>query len=175
MQIIYAAPFILLSLICFAAAVGVPSWRKFALPALFAPVAFGFCSLTGWMIFILVGESVLHLQFKSAILITIAAMLFYVLPGALGAWLSTRLVRLFERTYLSTRYAKDFAIRCVVSFIAAAVGLEIGVVAADTVFPADSVSFELTSACVCAGLFAATTFIVVMRGQRRNAKRIVEP
>lgn len=106
MQIIYAAPFILLSLICFAVFTGVPSLRRLALPALVAPVAFGFCSLAAWIAFALIGGYVMHLHSNPGFLLVIEGLLFYLLPGLIGAWLAIRAVQFLERRFLNTRHAK---------------------------------------------------------------------
>ena len=41
MQVIYALPFVLLSIVSFLVCVAVPRWRRYSFQALVAPVAFG--------------------------------------------------------------------------------------------------------------------------------------
>jgi len=61
MQIIDAAPFILLSLIAFGVFVVVPRLRRRAMSALVAPVAFGFCALAGYVSWVLICGFVLKI------------------------------------------------------------------------------------------------------------------
>lgn len=174
MQIIYAAPFILLSLICFAVFMGVPSLRRQALPALVAPVAFGVCSLAGWIVFALIGWRFLHLQSNPKALLVAEGLLFYLFPGLVGAWFAVTSVRFLERKFLTTKEARNLIIRLVVSLIACGIGFVVGLGIADNVLPPDSTYPAFLAALVSAGAFAVLTFIAVMLGQRRTAKRTVE-
>jgi hypothetical protein len=120
MQIIYAAPFILLSLVGFALSLAIPRLRPYAFRALVAPVAFGFCSIVA-MVLILVGSHGLNLQFANAPL-TGARGLFegiaiYLVPGLVGAWIAVEIVRQVEVRALKTRARREFATRTIVALI----------------------------------------------------------
>jgi hypothetical protein len=87
MQIIYAAPFILLSISRFRTVACYSSITAYAFRTLAAPVAFGFCSIVA-MVLILVASHGLNLQFANAPL-TGARGLFegiaiYFVPGLVG-------------------------------------------------------------------------------------------
>jgi hypothetical protein len=49
-------------------------------------------------------------------------LLFYLIPGVAGAWLSTKLVRIFEKHFLKTQAARDVVIRLFVAAILAPLG-----------------------------------------------------
>ena len=78
MPIIYAAPFVFLSLLAFGYCACFPKRRKYAIQAAVAPLAFGVCSIVGLLFF-----SLLVAAHGSAT--KTAIMLCYVLPGLLGA------------------------------------------------------------------------------------------
>ncbi len=97
MQIIYAAPFILLSMVgaflCFI----MPKLRKYSLQVAAAPLAFGFCSITGMLAVSLLNDySGLHYAVLDEPIIgargfaLMAAI--YLLPGVLGAGLAIWIV-----------------------------------------------------------------------------------
>lgn len=171
MQIIYALPFIFLSLLGFAVFVGVPALRRLALAALIAPVAFGFCSLAGWIGFALIDVFLLHLRSNSTGWLTLEGLLFYLTPGMLGAWLAVRVVRFLESRFLTTRPAKEFLMRSVVSSIAGLVGFIVGAGISDDLLPQGSIYLSFIAGLVSAGVFAIVTFMVVMMGQRKTALR----
>ena len=83
MQIIYAAPFILLSLLCFGVFLAVPRFRRFALAALVAPVAFGFCAIVGYVAWVLVCDFLLKIQLRpvEGLHGVIEILLFFVTRG----------------------------------------------------------------------------------------------
>ena len=99
MQVIYAAPFILLSVAAFLACLAVPRLRQHALQALVIPVAFGACSIiaSGLLASVL---AVLNDRFGLTQpywgQLTVLACT-YVGFGAAGAWAAVRLVRRFVR------------------------------------------------------------------------------
>ena len=166
MQLIYAIPFVFLSLVLCAIFLAVPSWRPFASCALVGPVAFGACSIAGWIAFALIGYS-LHLRSSLGYLLAVEGLLFYALPGVLGAWFATRCVRLFERKFLYKQSARDLTVRFIVSVIAAGVGFIVGLEVAEQVLPPNSMYPAFVAAFVSAGGFAVLTFFVIMIGQRR--------
>ena len=94
MQIIYAAPFVLISLIGFVAFLLVPRLRPFALSALVAPVAFGVCALAGYVIWVLVCQFVLRIQLRpvEGIHGVFDVLFFFLTPGLLGAWAAVWIV-----------------------------------------------------------------------------------
>jgi hypothetical protein len=120
MQVIYAAPFILLSLVAFVLSLAIPRLRPYAFRALVAPVAFGFCSIVA-MVLILVASHGLNLQFANAPL-TGARGLFegiaiYFVPGLGGVWIAVEVVRQIEIRALKTRAKREFATRTIVALI----------------------------------------------------------
>jgi hypothetical protein len=120
MQIIYAAPFVLLSLLGFVLCVIVAPMRRFALSALVAPVAFGICSIIGWIGFALVAGDLLKINLGPATGIhgLIEGLLFYALPGVLGSWLAVVVVRFFEWLLLPTEQARKIALRVGITIVA---------------------------------------------------------
>ena len=120
MQVIYAAPFILLSLIAFVCCLVIRRLRPCAFRALVAPVAFGFCSIVS-MGLILLTAHVLGLQFANYPLVgvrgLIEGMVIYFIPGLAGAWIAVEIVRQFETRVLNTQSRREFAIRAVVALM----------------------------------------------------------
>jgi len=120
MQAIYAAPFILLSLIAFACSLAIPKLRPYAFRALVAPVAFGFCSIVA-MVFILIGAHGLGLQFANYPLAGMRGVLegiaIYFIPGLIGAWIAVEIVRQIETRALNTQRRRDCAIRTIIALI----------------------------------------------------------
>jgi hypothetical protein len=112
-QIIYAAPFVMLSLFCFTLCAIVLPLRRFALSALLTPVAFGVCSIAGWFAFAVIGDSILKngLGPASGIHGWIEGVFFYLLPGVMGSWVTVVVVRSLERFLLRTERARELALR----------------------------------------------------------------
>ena len=123
MQIIYAAPFILISLAGFILCLFVRDFRRFALPALVAPVAFGVCALAGFALFAVIGLKVLQSLFGSNIGISgwIEGLIF-LFSGGLGAWFAITLIQKLERVYIRTAFARQFVLRLIISLIMFPVG-----------------------------------------------------
>ena len=94
MQLMYAAPFILLSLVAFGVFLAVPRLRRRALAALVAPVAFGFCALAGYISWLLISGFVLKLQLGpvEGLHGVFEVLFFFLLPGIAGAWLAVWLI-----------------------------------------------------------------------------------
>jgi hypothetical protein len=98
-QVIYAAPFILLSLIAFVCCLAIRRLRRYALQALVVPVAFGFCSIVG-MLFTVLTADLLHDRFGLPVnpgpLVGIKGVVIsffiYFIPGVVGAWLAVLLI-----------------------------------------------------------------------------------
>lgn len=120
MQIIYAAPFILLSLVAFVLSLVIPRLRPYAFRALVAPVAFGFCSIVA-MVLILVASDGLSLQFANAPLTGARGLLegiaIYFVPGLVGAWIAVEIVRQVEVRALKTQFKREFATRSIAALI----------------------------------------------------------
>jgi hypothetical protein len=121
MQLIYAAPFILLSLASFFVCLLMPRLRPYAFRALVVPVAFGFCSIVGM---VLIGVSLNSINknplFNKPITdaqTCILAALMYFPPGLLGAWIAVHILRRIENRLLSTDGSRAFAVRSTVALI----------------------------------------------------------
>lgn len=91
MQFIYAAPFILLSVVGFFACIVIPRLRQYRFQALVAPVAFGFCSIVA-MVAIVVASDQLNLGLFTKPVSALSLLLIYVAPGLVGAWRATIIV-----------------------------------------------------------------------------------
>jgi len=88
MQLIYGAPFVLLSLIAFAGFLVLPRLRRFALSALVASVAFGVCALIGYVVWVLVCRFVLKIQLRpvEGVHGLFDVLFFFLAPGFFGSW-----------------------------------------------------------------------------------------
>jgi hypothetical protein len=172
LQIIYALPFILLSVLIFAVCLAVPQLRRFALPALVVPVIFGVCSIIGWVLFVLTASFVLRLNVGPATGIkgVSEGLLFYVLPGVLGAWLAVRLVRTFERYFLKTPAIRNLMIRAVIALISASIGGFVGLGVATNLLPPGSSVASLWIALIASAVAGAVSFTVttVIHGHYAN-------
>jgi len=118
MQIFYAAPFVLISVIAFAGFLIIPRLRRFAFRALVAPVAFGFCSIVVMVLILLIADG-LGLRFPpldrpTGVLLFIG---IYFIPGAIGAWIAVEIVTKVETRFLNTQHQRDFAIRTIIALI----------------------------------------------------------
>ena len=102
LQLIYAAPFVLLSILSFVVCAAIPALRRHALSVLVAPVAFGVCSLLGWLIFVLV-EVYFRIGAVGTFKTITLALIFYVMPGVVGAWVSVRIVQVVKRKFQRAR------------------------------------------------------------------------
>jgi hypothetical protein len=173
LQIIYAAPFVLLSILSFAICLAVPSLRRFALPALIVPVTFGFCSIVSWVAFVLIAGHVLKLHLGPATGVhgLLEGLFFYCLPGVLASWVAISAVGFVHRSILRTQIARDIVLRLVISAVAGFAGGIIGFGVAGNSLPYGSVVATLEIASVAAGLSAALAFLLTMRVQRRGRKR----
>jgi hypothetical protein len=96
MQVIYATPFILFSMLGFLVCAAVPRWRPYKVQAMVAPVAFAFCSI------VTAGAVILAADFLNLGLFTkewsgprdaVALVFIYFIPGLLGSWCATVIVR----------------------------------------------------------------------------------
>src|SRR5437667_3225407 len=120
MQVIYAAPFILLSLVAFVCSLAIRRFRPYAFRALIAPVAFGFCSIVA-MVLILLASHGLNLQFANAPLVgargVFEGIAIYFFPGLVGAWIAVKIVRQVETRVLNTRGKRDLATRIITALI----------------------------------------------------------
>jgi inner membrane protein involved in colicin E2 resistance len=85
-QVIYAIPFVAVSLLAFVVFLSVRRLRPHALPALVAPVAFGGCSIFGLMLFALATDTCYD-SLPHVIAIG-ASLVAYFGSGVAGAWLA---------------------------------------------------------------------------------------
>lgn len=94
MQIIYAMPFVLLSMFGFLVCAVVPRWRAYRFQALVGPVAFGFCSIVAMGAIVLISD---HFNLGLFTRPWSGLLLIYVIPGLLGSWFAvaavTKIVR----------------------------------------------------------------------------------
>ena len=86
MQIIYAIPFIAVSIIAFVVFLSVPRLRRYALPALVAPVAFGACSVAGLGLLMLAIDT--RYDSLPRVIAVGAPLLAFLGAGVAGAWLA---------------------------------------------------------------------------------------
>jgi hypothetical protein len=87
MQILYALPFLALSVIASVVCLVIPGLRRHLITAAVAPAAFGFWSMASLGEALFIADAVglfaaLDANFSAAI------AFFYFLPGVIGAWLS---------------------------------------------------------------------------------------
>jgi hypothetical protein len=96
MQVIYAAPFMMLSMLGFLICVAVPRWRPYKIQALVAPVAFAFCSI------VTAGAVILTADYVNLDLFTkpwsgprdaVPLFFIYFIPGLVGSWCAVAAVR----------------------------------------------------------------------------------
>jgi hypothetical protein len=95
MQVIYAAPFMLLSAVAFLVCLTVPKWRTYKFQALVAPVAFGFCSIVTYGAVVLTADMLNLLLFAqpvSGAKDVVPLLLLYIIPGLVGSWCAVALV-----------------------------------------------------------------------------------
>jgi hypothetical protein len=97
----YAAVFVLLSLLCFAVFLAIPRVRRYAAAALVAPVAFGGCAAAGFLSWVLVCAFLLKVEVRP---ITgprgfFDVLAFFIAPGLLGSaaavWVVNKAVRIW--------------------------------------------------------------------------------
>jgi hypothetical protein len=99
----YAAPFVLMSVVCFAVFLAIPRVRRYAFAALVAPVAFGGCAAVGFITWVLVCDFLLKMQLRpiTGLHGVLDGLAFFVAPGLLGAsaavWCVNQAVRLWWR------------------------------------------------------------------------------
>jgi hypothetical protein len=156
MQIIYVAPFILLSVLSFVVCLAIPKLRRISLPALVAPVAFGVCSIVGWISFVLVSDFVLKISLgpASGFHGVMEGLAFYLLPGVLGAWFAMWLVRVVERYINRIPMARKIILASAVSAVCAGIGGLVGLALASRLLPLGS-EFETFGIAVGASAFLA--------------------
>lgn len=98
MQIIFAIPFIAVSIIAFIVYLSVPCLRRFALPALVVPVTFGACSVTGLGIFMLAVDS--HFDDLPRVIAVGAPLIAFLGSGVAGTWLAIAGLRLAKKRFI---------------------------------------------------------------------------
>lgn len=89
MQVIYALPFVLLSILSFLICAAVPRLRHYKIQALIAPVTFGFCSIVAAGAIVLTSD-----HFKLGLFVkpwtgprdAVPLLFIYFIPGLLGSW-----------------------------------------------------------------------------------------
>jgi hypothetical protein len=121
MLVIYAAPFILLSLAAFFVCLLVPSFRPYTFRAMVAPVVFGFCSMFGMVVGVVALNSIqknpLFNRPLTDVQTYVMEALLYFPPGLIGAWLAVTIVKRVEERWLNTELARAFAVRLVIALI----------------------------------------------------------
>jgi len=83
MQVIYALPFVVFSIIAFLTCVAVPRWRHYRFQALVAPVAFGFSSIVAMGVIVLTSDHFNLVLFTKP---WPGMLLTYFTPGLSGSW-----------------------------------------------------------------------------------------
>jgi hypothetical protein len=89
MQVIYAVPFVLLSMLSFLTCVAVPQWWRYKFQALVAPVAFGLCSIVAMGAIVLTSDRFnlgLFTKAWSGTTRAVPLLLIYFIPGLVGSW-----------------------------------------------------------------------------------------
>ena len=97
MQIIYAIPFVIVSLAAFFLFLGIPRLRAHAFPALAAPLAFGGCSILGLGLFMLVLDT--RYDSLPRVIAIAAPLLAYLGSGFAGAWLAIGVMQLLKNHF----------------------------------------------------------------------------
>jgi hypothetical protein len=95
MQVIYAAPFIALSIVGFFACLTIPKWRCYRFQALVGRVAFGFCSIVAMGAVILTSDHFnlgLFTKPWSGPRDAVPLLLIYFAPGVVGSWCAVTVV-----------------------------------------------------------------------------------
>ncbi len=173
MTVVYAAPFILLSLIAFVCSLAIPRMRPYAFRALVAPIAFGFCSITAMVLILSISHG-LNLEFANAPPAGMRGLFegvaIYVFPGLVGAWIAIQIVMQIETRVLKTQGKRDFAIRTVVALL---VFGPVFIVCTGVLFNMFSSAEEwwpalLAISCIAALVAAALTYLLVRTLQQRR-------
>jgi hypothetical protein len=97
MQIIYAIPFVIVSVIAFFIFLCIPRLRPYALLALAAPVAFGACSIVGLGLFMLAIDT--RYDSLPRFVAIGAPLLAYLGSGFAGAWVAIRGVQFVKHRF----------------------------------------------------------------------------
>ena len=100
MQVIYAIPFVLLSVLGFLVCMVVPRWRRHRFRVLVAPVAFGFCSIVAAGAIILTADHFnlgLFTKSWSGPKDAVPLLFIYFVPGLLGSWIAVLGVKMIAR------------------------------------------------------------------------------
>ena len=95
MQVIYASPFVLLSVVSCLLCLAVPRFRGYAFQALVIPVAFGFFAIIGGVSLVLFAHEVLKWTIPPIVGIPGFLILgvVYFIPGLCGAWLANLIAK----------------------------------------------------------------------------------
>ena len=170
MQIIYVAPFILISLIAFACSLAIPRLRRFAFRALVTPVAFGFCSIAAMVLILLMADG-LGLRFPpidrpTGVLLLIG---IYLIPGAIGAWIAVEIVGRVETRFLNTQSQRDFATRTIIALIIFGPAFIVSTGIQFKLFPRAEEWWptRLGISFIAAGLAATATYLLARALQKR--------
>lgn len=97
MQIIYAIPFVIISLAGFFLFLSIPRLRPHAFPALAAPLAFGGCSIIGLGLFMLAVDT--RYDSLPRVVAIGAPLLAYLVSGSAGAWVAIRVVKFVKHRF----------------------------------------------------------------------------
>jgi len=94
MQLIYAFPFVFISIIAFVVCMCSDRFRSYALQALVAPVAFGVCSIIGLAMVMLSIDTRFDSMPKG--IATAIPLVAYLGFGLVGAWLSIKIAKILK-------------------------------------------------------------------------------
>ena len=114
MEVVYAAPFVALSIIAFACFLVIPPWRPYAFHALVVPVAFGFCSIVGMTLATALFLA-LHLRFVNTPVVGLVGIADYFFSGLIGSLIAVQSVQRIETRLKTTEPKRPFATRVVIS------------------------------------------------------------
>lgn len=87
MQVIYAIPFVLISVVAFLVCIVVPPWRRYKLHVLVAPVAFGLCSIVAAATIVRTSDHFnlgLFTKPVAGARDAVPLLLIYIVPGLIG-------------------------------------------------------------------------------------------
>jgi hypothetical protein len=173
LQLMYAAPFILISVLSFGICLAIPPLRRFALPAIVAPVTFGFFSLATWIGTAIVGGEILKINQGPAVGIHGLAegIMFYILPGLVSSCAAVAAVRWFERRFLKSRFATKLVFDLIISLIVGGLGAIAGFSWSASWISDRSSLLRLAVAFAFAGLSAAITSLFTFLALRLAINR----
>ena len=160
-QLIYAAPFFLLSLVGFTFCAIGKKQRRFALSALLAPVAFGVCSLAGWIVYAIISDR-LHKGGLGPNSLWLYGLAFYVLPGFIGSWLAASVTLRLEHILFRTERTRSIALQVEIAAVVFPLGFILSLSGIDNWLSwlwMDHAAEVLAGAVLGGGLISAAVFM----------------